>query len=181
AAGQHARPGDGEAVGADAQFGEDVQVLFQAVVVVAGQVTGVAVGHQAGGVGEGVPDGRPAAVLVPGTLHLVGGRGRTPQEVVGESGHDKSLLIVLAGHASMVRSAATPWGASVTAPSAAAPVSRSRAGAGIGTRAVSAPWLSRKSTGPRRTASTPGGGGPGSAPVTPASASSRPASAVSAS
>src|SRR5690606_33627804 len=134
AAGQHTRPGDGEAVGADAQLGEDVQVLFQAVVVVAGQVAGVAVGHQAGGVGEGVPDGRPAAVLVPGTLHLVGGRGRTPQEVVGESGHDGSLLIVLAGHASMVRSAATPWGASVTAPSAAAPVSRSRAGAGGGRR-----------------------------------------------
>ena len=50
------RPGDRETIGLDAQFGEQRDVLFDAVVVVAGDVTVVAAGDLARSVGEAIPD-----------------------------------------------------------------------------------------------------------------------------
>lgn len=86
AAGDHARPGDGQAVGVGAEPAHQADVLAPAVVVVAGDVAGVAARDLAGGVREGVPDRRRAAVLRHGSLDLVGRRGRAPQEVVRECG-----------------------------------------------------------------------------------------------
>lgn len=82
----HARPGDGQAVGVGAQPAHEVDVLAPAVVVVAGDVAGVAARDLARGVREGVPDRRRTAVLRHGSLDLVGRRGRAPQEVVRECG-----------------------------------------------------------------------------------------------
>lgn len=73
AVGNHAGPGDGEAVGVCAGGFQQGDVFVGAVVGVAGDVTGAAVGGFAGGVGEGVPDGRAAAVLLCGTFNLVTG------------------------------------------------------------------------------------------------------------
>ena len=55
--------------------------------MVAGDVAGVAAVDLAGRVGEGVPDRGSPAVLVDGTLDLVRGRRRAPQEPLGESHH----------------------------------------------------------------------------------------------
>src|SRR6185369_10740182 len=66
--------------------GQQVQVLPVAVVVVAGDVTGLAVDHPSGRMAERVPDGRPASVLLDRALDLVSGRGRTPDEVTREAG-----------------------------------------------------------------------------------------------
>src|SRR5690606_14467945 len=79
-----AGPGQGETVGAQAEFGHERDVLAPAVVVVGGDVAGVAVADPAGGAGVGVPDGRCAAVLRGGSLDLVGGRRGTPEEALGE-------------------------------------------------------------------------------------------------
>ncbi len=80
----HARPGDREPVGAEAEPAHQRDVLGPAVVVVAGGVAGVAAGHPAGGVREGVPDRRGAPVGVRRALDLVGGGGGAPEEVVGQ-------------------------------------------------------------------------------------------------
>ena len=82
----HARPGDRETVGVDAELGEQRDVLRPAVVAVARDVTGVAAADPAGGVAERVPDARPAAVGVPAALDLVGRRRGTPDEAGGETG-----------------------------------------------------------------------------------------------
>src|SRR5690606_32221836 len=82
--GLDAGPGQGETVGAQAEFGHERDVLAPAVVVVGGDVAGVAVADPAGGAGVGVPDGRCAAVLRGGSLDLVGGRRGTPEEALGE-------------------------------------------------------------------------------------------------
>src|SRR5215211_6162270 len=84
ALGLDARPGDGEAVRAQTEICHEVEVLFDAVVVVAGYVAGVAAVDLARCVGEGVPDRGSAPVLVHGPLDLVGRRRGAPQEVLRE-------------------------------------------------------------------------------------------------
>ena len=79
--GQDARPADAEAIGARAQIGHQPDVLWVAVVVVAGDVARAAVGDRARLAGEGVPDRRSPAVLGRGSLDLVGGGGEAPGEV----------------------------------------------------------------------------------------------------
>ena len=79
-----AGPGDGEAVGLQPDLGHQVEVLFQAVVVVAGYVSGVAVEHLARRVGEGVPDRGAPPPLVRGALDLVRGRRGAPQKTFGK-------------------------------------------------------------------------------------------------
>ena len=76
-----ARPGYGKPVRAHAQLTHERQVLGPAVVVIAGHVAAVAVQHLAGGMAEGVPDRRSAAVRVYGALDLIGRRGHPPHEV----------------------------------------------------------------------------------------------------
>ena len=88
--GQHARPADAEAIGARPQVGHQPDVLRVAVVVVAGDVAGAAIGDRARLAGEGVPDRRSPAVLGRCSLDLVGGGGEAPGEVgrkgLGEPG-----------------------------------------------------------------------------------------------
>ena len=79
--GQDARPADAEAVCARAQVGHQSDVLWVAVVVVAGDVAGAAIGDGARLAGEGVPDRRSSAVLGRCSLDLVGGGGEAPGEV----------------------------------------------------------------------------------------------------
>src|SRR5215211_1838665 len=77
-------PGHGEAVGLQPEVGHEIEVFFEAVVLVAGDIAGVAVENLSGGVGEGVPDRGSAAVLVHGSLDLVGRCRRAPQEILGK-------------------------------------------------------------------------------------------------
>src|SRR5215213_8210121 len=81
----NAWPGYGEAVRLHPEVGHQVEVFLQAVVMVAGNVSRVAMANLALGVAERVPDRRSASVLCGGALDLVGGRGRAPQKVLGES------------------------------------------------------------------------------------------------
>src|SRR5205085_2042095 len=84
AARQHARPGDGEAVGGEAEVPHQRDVRLHAAVVVAGDVAGVAVAHGVRRVGEAVPDARAGTVGERRALDLVGGGGGAPEEAVGE-------------------------------------------------------------------------------------------------
>ena len=87
-----ARPRDGEAVGAEAELGHQVEVALPAVVVVAGDIAGVAVPHLAGRLRERVPDRRAAAVLVERALHLIRGRRGAEREPGRE--HEAGVAIV---------------------------------------------------------------------------------------
>ena len=90
----HARPRDREPIGLEPEPGHEVEVLLEPVVVVVGDVPGVAVHDPARGVAESVPDRRAAAILMGGTLDLVGGGGRPDHKVVGE---DEAGLAVVGG------------------------------------------------------------------------------------
>ena len=79
--GLHARPGDREPVGLDAQRRHQVEVLAPAVVVVARDVAGVAARHGAGAAAERVPDRRAAPVLAHRPLDLVRRHGDAEAEV----------------------------------------------------------------------------------------------------
>ncbi|CAM5256229.1 hypothetical protein SGLAM104S_09630 [Streptomyces glaucescens] len=80
----HPGPGDREAVRGQAQLRHHRHVVAEAVVVVDGDVTGVAAGRLARRMAEGVPDRRRPAVLADRALDLVGGGGRAPEEGRGE-------------------------------------------------------------------------------------------------
>src|SRR5690606_40990761 len=82
--GEDPRPGDREPVRVRVEPPHQGDVLDVAVVVVVGDVPVVVVPHVAGRVGVRVPDRGALAVLVPGSLDLVGGRGDPPREPVGE-------------------------------------------------------------------------------------------------
>src|SRR5215217_6398586 len=82
--GLNPRPGDGETVSLQPEARHEVEVIFDAVILVAGDVSCVAAVDLAWGMGERVPDGGTASILVHGTLDLVRGRRRPPQEVIGK-------------------------------------------------------------------------------------------------
>ena len=91
--GKNAAPRDREAIGLEAELLHQRDVALHSVVMVAGHVAGVALGrHQARIVAEALPDARPGAVGQRRALDLIGGGGRAPQEIVGETGHFLSLL-----------------------------------------------------------------------------------------
>src|SRR6185312_14825481 len=79
---EHARPGDREAVGAEAEPLHELDVARPAVVVIAGHGTVAAVGDGAGTRGEAVPDRLAAALDGGGAFDLVGGGGGSPEEAV---------------------------------------------------------------------------------------------------
>src|SRR4029453_11276849 len=81
---EDARPGDREAVGVGADVLHQRDVFLVAVIVIVGDVAGVAVLDLPGGVRERVPDRRPLAVLVPRRLDLVRGGSDAPIETFGE-------------------------------------------------------------------------------------------------
>jgi hypothetical protein len=80
-------PGHREPVRRQTQGGHERDVVGVAVVVVVGDVAGVAVRDEAGRVREGVPDRRRAPALGDGALDLVG-RGRCAPEEAGRKGQD---------------------------------------------------------------------------------------------
>jgi hypothetical protein len=61
------------------------------MVVIAGDVPGVTSSGLPGRVGEGIPDGGTPAVLPDRAFDLVGGRGRPPEEALGEAGYVRSV------------------------------------------------------------------------------------------
>ena len=75
-----ARPGDGEAIAAQLEARHKLQVLFVAVIVIVGDVTGLAVEGVAGSVTECVPDGGTTSILGYGTFDLVGRGCRAPEK-----------------------------------------------------------------------------------------------------
>ncbi len=82
AAGLDARPGDREAVGRHPERGHQRDVVAVAVVVVAGDLAGVALEDLAGGGAERVPDARPASPVADGPLDLVGGGRACPRRTL---------------------------------------------------------------------------------------------------
>ncbi len=86
AVGDAAGPGGREAVGFEAELFHEGDVLFVAVVMIAGDVAGVIHGDSAGAAAEGVPDAGGAAVFGCGAFDLIGGGGGTPEEIGGEGG-----------------------------------------------------------------------------------------------
>ena len=77
---QHPGPGDREPVGAQTEIGHERDVLAIPVVVIAGDVAGVAVPHPPRRVGEPIPDALSATVLVDGPFDLIRGGRRPPDE-----------------------------------------------------------------------------------------------------
>src|SRR5579875_1609217 len=77
---QYPRPGDREAVGAQAELAQEREVGGPAVVVVAGHVAGGAPSGLPGRVAEAVPDRLAAAVLPHRALDLIRDCGGSPNE-----------------------------------------------------------------------------------------------------
>jgi len=86
-----AAPRDGEAIGLEAHRLHQGNILVEPMVMVARHVGRVPLMGLARGVREGVPDAEAPAVLEPGALDLMGGRGRAPHEPFGKCCH-ASLL-----------------------------------------------------------------------------------------
>src|SRR5271170_3628494 len=70
--GQDARPRRRQTIGAEAELAHKRHILRPAMVMVAGNIPGAAVGDPAGKVAKGVPDRRPAPVLRDRAFDLVG-------------------------------------------------------------------------------------------------------------
>jgi hypothetical protein len=81
---EDARPRDREPERIEPELGDEVRVLLEPVVVVAGDVAGLAAERVPGRVRERVPDRRSASVLARGALDLIGRGGRPPEEALGE-------------------------------------------------------------------------------------------------
>ncbi len=89
--GDHPRPGDGEAIGVDPQRADQPHVVLEAVIVVAGDVPGVAVHDPPRDPRERVPDRGLASVLIMRALDLVGG-GRHAEEEVGREAASERVV-----------------------------------------------------------------------------------------
>jgi hypothetical protein len=82
--GEEAWPGDGKAVGVNAELLEQLNVLLVAVVVVAGDVAVLTVANFAGCPREGVPNLRPTTIFVDRSLDLVRRGGDSPDKALRE-------------------------------------------------------------------------------------------------
>lgn len=88
---ENTRPGDRELVRVGADILHHRYVFGIAMIVVDGDVAGIAVLHVAGHVGIRVPDRLPLAVLGCGALDLMGGSRHASPEVAGKLGGPGSL------------------------------------------------------------------------------------------
>ena len=87
----HPGPRHRESIGGQPQVLHDPDVVAPSVVVIAGNITGVAVEHPSGNPAETVPYALRPPVLGHRSLDLVGGRSRAPQETDREPpGHEPS-------------------------------------------------------------------------------------------
>jgi hypothetical protein len=93
AVGLDAGPGDREPVRLETEGRHQVEVGVEPVIVVVGDIAGVAVDDTARGMAEGVPDRRPAPVLLHGSLDLVRGRSRTDHE----AGREDEAAVAVGG------------------------------------------------------------------------------------
>ena len=82
---QHACPGDRKPIALQSELAHQRDVLAPAVVVVAGDVAGVAVMHHRRRVREALPDARPRTVGEGRAFDLIRGRRRAPEEAVGKA------------------------------------------------------------------------------------------------
>jgi hypothetical protein len=83
----YARPGDREAIGADAKVSEQREVFIEAVVVVAGDLGRLAARDAARCRAEAIPDGRPAPPLGQRAFDLESRGRHAPEESRGEVLH----------------------------------------------------------------------------------------------
>src|SRR5262245_24775454 len=80
-AGLYPGPGQREAVRVDAEILDQADIVRHAVIVVAGHVTVIAMGHGARHTAERVANARCATILIRRALNLVRGRGDDPPEI----------------------------------------------------------------------------------------------------
>ena len=113
---KHPRPGDGEAIGLDAEILDQADVFLVAMIMFVGAVAIAAVADLARRVGERVPDRRAAAVFVDRALDLVGRCGGAPDKILRETARARARSA-----ACLALSAASAGGAA--RPSAESPAS----------------------------------------------------------
>ncbi len=89
---KNARPRERQAIGPQSKVRHQSHVLAEAVVVIAGDIAGVAAENFTRGVGEGIPDGEALAAFQPGPLDLVAGGGGAEGKGVGKSQHTRREL-----------------------------------------------------------------------------------------
>ncbi len=82
----HARPCNGKTVCIDVKRAEQIEVRFPPMIVIAGDLAGVACQHFAGHGRERVPDRREAAIFVRGAFDLVGSGCGAEQKVSSPEG-----------------------------------------------------------------------------------------------
>src|SRR5690606_4423411 len=95
----HPRPGDGEAVGGQAEVRHQLDVVPVAPIVVDGHIGGVAVEDSAGLADELIPNRLAPSVYIDGALDLVGRGGGSPDEPGREDQILGLRLSLLRGHA----------------------------------------------------------------------------------
>lgn len=83
--GDNARPGNREPVGVDTHLLDEIEVLFQAIVVIAGNVAVIAIMDAARHIAESIPDGWLAAIGLAGAFDLEGSGGNAESEVAGQA------------------------------------------------------------------------------------------------
>src|SRR5215469_7762134 len=83
--GLDARPGDGKAAAFHVELAHDADVFPVTMVVVAGDVAGVAILDLTGSMGEAIPDGLAFAIFTPGAFDLIRSSGGAPPETFGEN------------------------------------------------------------------------------------------------
>jgi predicted outer membrane repeat protein len=108
AGGLQAGPGEPESVMAHAKLDEEIEICGPAVVVVARDITGVAVLRQPGCVSEGVPDARPATALRRAALDLVCRVRKSPAKV-GREAAEPRLRVGLLNHRSLHSESGCPY------------------------------------------------------------------------
>ena len=86
AIGIDARPGDRETIGFDAQFLDQVEIVVEAIVMVAGDIAIVPVVDTARHVGEGIPDRGLATIGLRSAFDLEGGGGDAEDEIARKAG-----------------------------------------------------------------------------------------------
>ena len=97
---QDSRPTGRQAISAEAKFAHQRYVLGPAVIMIAGNIAGVAIHDLAGQMTKSVPDRRTAAVLSDRSLDLERCGRRSPKETVRKAGcHAAALLLRSAHHA----------------------------------------------------------------------------------
>src|SRR5215469_6188666 len=87
---QDARPGDGKAIGRQTEVGHELDILLDAMVVINGDITGLALIGMSRRGREAVPNGGTTPIFARRAFDLVGGGRRAPQEL-SRKAHSRHL------------------------------------------------------------------------------------------